>query len=400
MNKKVLIGAFVIVLAIITIVEGCPGSLTTNTLDAQFERMPQPSSSIKSVNIYFDASASMRGYFASGDGKISNVVSRFEKIGDNSKIFLIRRNDSVNPYSGYSTDLQKNLNLFDGGSTHFEKLIPMMCDKSSEGKLAVLVTDGIVYINRSASTALEQFQNLLARALRDKTADKAIAILKYSAKFTSRRVGNVEARYYDMYDTPKNLNTDNRPFYIIVVGAVEDILALQANTDLKPELQLYYGFDNDKGILQKGNQYSPKKGTEADLAKDIVLRMTLPKTVSYMFDADHDFFSHSAAKLTIGEKQLKDTIQYTTNSIKTERGINLTITVKSPASTGIGIGTLTYSVGNFIPSSWLTISVNDDSNPNVLMYRDKTFGLEYLLKGIRDAFDGNKPLVKTTFEYK
>lgn len=34
------------------------------------------------------------------------------------------------------------------------------------------------------------------------------------------------------------------------------------------------------------------------------------------------------------------------------------------------------------------------------MYRDKTFGLEYLLKGIRDAFDGNKPLVKTTFEYK
>ena len=38
---------------------------------------------------------------------------------------------------------------------------------------------------------------------------------------------------------------------------------------------------------------------------------------------------------------------------------------------------------------------------HVGMYRDEeTFGLEYLLKGIRDAFDGNKPLVKTTFEYK
>lgn len=59
-----------------------------------------------------------------------------------------------------------------------------------------------------------------------------------------------------------------------------------------------------------------------------------------------------------------------------------------------------YSVENIIPASWLALSVNDDSSPNVLMYRNKTFGLEYLLKGIRDAFDGNKPLVKTIFEYK
>lgn len=399
MNKKVLIGTCVIILTIIAIVNGCPGPTTANTLDACFGNLPQPSKSISSVEIYFDASTSMKGYFASGDGQISNIVSRFEKIGNNSKIFLVRKNDNVDTYSGYSTDLQNNLNLFDGGSTHFEKLIPMMCDKSSKGKLAMLVTDGIVYINKNASTALEQFQNLLAKALKGKTADKAVAVLKYSAKFASKQVGKGGACYYDMFDTPKKLDTNNRPFYIIAVGAPEDILALQDNTDLKPELQLYYGFD-ENSILQKGEQESPQKGTGTDLAKDIVLRMTLPKTVSYMYNADNDYFNHSAAKLTLGEKQLKDTTQYTTNSIKTESGINLTITIKSPASTGIGTGTLTYSVENIIPASWLALSVNDDSSPNLLMYRDKTFGLEYLLKGIRDAFDGNKPLVKTTFEYK
>lgn len=48
-----------------------------------------------------------------------------------------------------------------------------------------------------------------------------------------------------------------------------------------------------------------------------------------MYNADNDYFNHSAAKLTLGEKQLKDTTQYTTNSIKTESGINLTITIKA-----------------------------------------------------------------------
>lgn len=399
MNKKLLIGACAVILAIVGIAKGCGDDKIANTLDARFEKLPQPSKSIGFVDIYFDASTSMKGYFASGDGQMSNIVSRFEKIGDRSRIFLIRKNESVSPYAGFSTDLQNNLNLFDGGSTHFEKLIPMMCEKSGKGKMAVLVTDGIVFINRNASTALEQFQNLLARALKGKTGNKAVAVLKYSAKFASTQVGRGGACYYDMFDTPKKLDSDKRPFYIIAIGAPEDILALQYNADLKPEIQLYYGFDKNY-ILQKGEQNSPEKGTGADLAKDIVLRMTLPKEVGYMYDADKDYFSHSAVKLTLGEKQLRDTTQYTTYCTKTESGININITVKSPASTGIGVGTLTYSVENTIPSSWLALSVNDDSSPNVFLYRDKTFGLEYLLKGIRDAFDGNNPLIKITFEYK
>lgn len=399
MNKKIVISAIVVVFTILLYhVGGCVDT-TVNTLDARFGKLKQPSTSINSVNIYFDASTSMKGYFASGDGQMSNVVSRFEKVGDKANMFLIRKNDSIYSYLGYSTDLQKNLSLFDGGSTHFEKLIPLMCDKSSKGKLAVLVTDGIVFINKNASTALEQFQNLLAKSLKGKTKDKAIAIFKYTAKFTSTQVGKGGACYYDMYDIPKKLDSPERPFYIIAVGAPEDILALQNVADLKPELQLYYGIDKDSTLL-KGEQYSPSKGTAVDPAKDIVLRMTLPKTVSYLYDADKEYFNHSAVKLTLGEKELKDTIQYSTISQKTENGINVAITVKSPASTGIGMGMLTYLIENNIPSPWLALSINDDSNPNVLLYRNKTFGLEYLLKGIKDAFNGNNPLIKTTFEYK
>lgn len=400
MNKKILIGAIGVILAVLLyFAGGCGGTKTANTLDAHFGLLKQPSTTINSVNIYFDASTSMKGYFASGDGQMSNVVSRFEKVGDKSNMFLIRKNDSIYSYLGYSTDLQKNLSLFDGGSTHFEKLIPLMCDKSSKGKLAVLVTDGIVFINKNASTALEQFQNLLAKSLKGKTKEKAIAIFKYTAKFTSTQVGNGGACYYDMYDTPKKLDSPERPFYIIAVGVPEDILALQNVSDLKPELQLYYGIDKS-GTLLKGEQYSPSKGTAVDPAKDIVLRMTLPKTVSYLYDTDKEYFNHSAAKLTLGEKVLRDTIQYSTISQKTENGINIAITIKSPASTGIGMGILTYLIENNIPSPWLALSINDDSSPNVLLYRNKTFGLEYLLKGIKDAFDGNNPLIKTTFEYK
>lgn len=400
MNKKILIGAIGVILAILLyFVGGCNDTKTFNTLDAHFGILERPSTSIDSVDIYLDASKSMKGYFASYDGRISNVISRFEKIGDNTKMFLIRKNNSIYPYSGYSTDLQKKMSLFDGGSTHFENLIPLLCDKSKKGKLAVLVTDGIVYINKNASTALEQFQNHLAKSLNGKTRNKAIAIFKYAAKFTSTQVGKGGTCYYNMYDTPKKLDSNKRPFYIIVVGSQEDILALQNISDLTPELQLYFGIDKD-GILQKGEQDSLSKGTKTDPAKDIVLRMTLPKTVNYLYDADKEYFNHSAAKLTFGENQLKDTIQYSIISKKTENGINVTITIKSPASIGIGMGKLTYSVENKIPSPWLDLSINDDSSPNVLVYRDKTFGLEYLLKGIKDAFNGNNSLIKTTFEYK
>lgn len=399
MNKKVLIGALVVILVVLGCIIGCPPPPTSNTLDAHFGNLPQPSRDIQTVDIYFDASTSMKGYFTSGDGQVSNVVSRFEKIGDNSKMFLIRKNESIYPYVGYTTDLQNNLGLFDGGSTRFEKLLPLMCDKSSKGKLAVLVTDGIVFINKSASTALEQFQNFLSKALKGKTEGKAIAIFKYAAKFTSTQVRKGGACYYDMFDTPKKLDSNKRPFYLIAVGIPEDILALQENADLRPELQLYYGFDK-ADIFQNGKQYSPDIIADVDPARDIVLRMTLPKAVRYMYDADNDFFNHSAVKLTLNGKQLKDTVQYITSSVKTENGINVTITIKSPASTGIGVGKLTYSVENVIPYSWLALSIDNDSSPNVQLYRDKTFGLEYLLKGLKDAFNGNKPLIKTIFEYK
>ena len=125
MNKKVLVIASVFILSLLGYFVGCPSPATSNTLDASFENIPQSSKSIKAVDIFFDASTSMKGYFASGDGQISNVVSRFEKIGDDSKMFLIGKNNSVKPYAGYSTNLQNNLSLFDGGSTHFEKLIPI-----------------------------------------------------------------------------------------------------------------------------------------------------------------------------------------------------------------------------------------------------------------------------------
>lgn len=399
MNKKVLLIAVVIGLVVLGYFASCPSPETSNTLDASFEKIPPSSKSITAVDIYFDASTSMKGYFVSGDGQVSNVVSRFEKIGDSSKMFLIGKNESVKPYVGYPTDLQNNLNLFDGGSTHFEKLIPLMCDKSGKGKMAVLVTDGIVFINKNASTALEQFQNILSKSLKGKAESKAVAIFKYSAKFVSTQVGKGGTCYYDMFNTPKKLDSNKRPFYVIAVGVPEDILAMQENADLKPELQLYYGIDKTS-VLQKGKQTSPASIAEVDPAQDIVLRMTLPKMIGYMYDTDNDFFNHSTAKLVLGGKQLKDTLQYTTNSVRTENGINVTITIKSPASTGIGVGVLTYTVENAIPYSWYALSVNDDSGSDVLLYRDKTFGLEYLLKGIRDAFDGNYPLIKTQFEYK
>lgn len=394
MNKKLLGLIVLLVFGIVIWLISDPQENSINKFNISFNKLEIPSSQISSTEIYFDASTSMKGYFASGDGAMANVVSRFEKIAtDTTKMFLIRKNNKEVPFSSLATSLQQNLSLFDGGSTHFEILIPKLAEKANEGKLSVLVTDGIVFIDKNASTALEQFQNLLSKQLKNKVKNKAVAIFKYSAKFKSTQVGPGGVCYYDMFDTPKKLDSDNRPFYVIAIGSIKDILALQnvADTDLKPELQFYVGLDPN-GILQKV-QSDPIKLQDVNTSDDWTIQMTFPKELSYINDEDFYYFKQNT-KIEIGNKALKEEKDYKVEYSNGNSGLNVNITLINPSKTGVGIGNITYTLDNNIPASWLSLSVDNDSNSNTMLYKDKTFGIKYLLQGIKDAVVGNQPIVK------
>ena len=99
-------------------------------------------------------------------------------------------------------------------------------------------------------------------------------------------------------------------------------------------------------------------------------------------------------KISIGNKALKEEKDYKVEYSNGNSGLNVNITLINPSKTGVGIGNITYTLDNNIPASWLSLSVDNDSNSNTMLYKDKTFGLKYLLQGIKDAVVGNRPIVK------
>lgn len=400
MNKKLLIIIIAGAIFIIAIIFGCPGPNTNNTLSAEMGQLNSVSTKLDKVDIYYDASVSMRGYFAGVNGQLANIVSRFDRIAEKTTRYTIGKNGIPVEYQYATTDLQDHLALFNGGDTRFDIILPQLAKKSSKGKMCLFVTDGIVFVNKNASNALEEFQNNLAKALKNTMDSKSIAIFKYSAPFHSPQVKKGGICYFDMNDTPKKIESDNRPFYVIAIGNPEDILFLQTKIDaLRPELQLYFGIDPD-GILQKGQQRD--SDITVNSAEPLKLQMTLPTALEYEYNQDKDYFLHKNTHVRLeykgnSPKELKDTTDYHISMVGNHPA-SIVVEIAKPDMAGDGI--LTFETKNSIPTVWDSLSINDDSNPNVNLYRNKTFGLLYLIRGIMDATgDSDKPLIKYTFKY-
>lgn len=396
MNKKVLFGIIAVAAVGIGIFCSIDEDTTKVSKDNELyanlgEHKEKASDKIDSVEIYFDASSSMQGYLKNDDTRFATQVSTAGDWAENSTMALLKTGNNVKAYNKAIADIASLAGDFNGGDTQFDKLLPFLCKKTNSNKVCAFVTDGILYVNQNTQKGLGEYENILAKAI--KNSGNAFAVMKYSSEF--------DGSYFNMKNQPSKLNEDNRPYYIIFTGTPENILKIKKAAELekeankKPELALYLG-THDLTAHNKSTMEDNAASFRVAPNKDITLSVTLPDCMTFMWDQyGKECFSGSNVKVTLGNKELKEGKDY---DLDVQKGTNIIMKVIMKANPAQQ-GTAVVEVANNIPQQWASLSIDDDSNINSA--RGKTFGLIHLLKGIKNAVeDKNTPLVKAEFTYE
>lgn len=384
MKKTLICGIAILIIGISVygIVESDPVSTLNGKID-----LNEKEGKITSTEIYFDASQSMKGYILGDGGTFNGKISKLFDFASNHKFFTIGASQKPQVFYGQVFDLNQNLGLFNGGDTRFEKLLPEIGKKSGNGKVCFLVTDGIVYINHNTSIALEAFTSTLKNSLSRVAKGKGVAVYKFSSRFNGR--------YFNMNNTPMQLNAQ-RPYYIIAIGDKADIKALQikAAKTLEPEQEIYFGLHDMEAHLA-GKQIEDT-GVAVNPNNELELTLTIPECMSYMYQASPDYYSDNLTLRMEGQPKPWDKADYTVTAIENGGSVNLNIKVKNVAIKGSG--KLVLCIANVLPKGWESISIDDDTN--ISNTPQKTFGLKYLLNGIKGAVEKEENIIKVTFDYK
>lgn len=404
MNKKLLSALLVCVLIVVAAVSSCPSEDLQTTLYANFEEAKEtPSEAEFNSEVFFDASGSMKAYYVADDGRFAGQISKLYGCSQKISMFFLSKDKEVNftPYEGRIADIVNNLKAFNGGDTRFDVLLPMLCKRATKGKVCFLVTDGIIFVNKNTSKGLVEYQNILARELKNVGAgSKGFAIFKYSANFDGRDIKKGVC-YFTMNDKRETLLEKDRPYYIVAIGDKADILRLRdvAASSLSPELALYYGV-HDIAVHCSGKQNSDAEN-KVNAESELTLTATLPECLS-RWHAMYPAYMANNAKVTLNtstsgvEKELKAKNDY---SVEMVNGANVSLNVRLTPNPAREEGVVTVTVANAIPQEWIDLSVDDDTDVNKV--RKKTFGLKYLVGGVMQATgEDKKPLAEIKYEYK
>lgn len=169
---------------------------------------------------------------------------------------------------------------------------------------------------------------------------------------------------------------------------------------LNPEKALYFGV-HDFNNHTKGKQFKPDTSPVlVNPNSPLTLSTTLPQCMSFLYDNYKSYFSVNNIKVYLtpiggAEKKLSEN-EYTINVTK---GTAVNLDIILAANPGRGQGQVKVVVENTIPYEWKDLSIENDSS--IELHKDRTFGLENLINGIKLAADGsNTSLVNIYFDYR
>ena len=381
----------------------------------------QKISSSYNVNVFLENSGSVNGYLNDPNTQFKNSVysllTRLKLLVDKDSLnlYLINKDNQLIFGNASNNDLEKFKNILNPtsfssiskgkiGTTNINELIKRCLNKVDDNNLSVFISDCIYSPGKghpdAAMYLAEQKQGIylnFATELRDRNSDLAVLILRLEAGF--------KGIYYDKEDEEIVLNDlIERPFFIWFIGTTHQIRHLQSSKKLD---EIDGGVSNKFILKSIKEPKEPRykilsKPTMGDFSRTKLSSKNIVDATPSKKNQNKGMFGFNVAVDFSGNLQdasyFLDTSNYVLSNSKYKIVVE-SISDNNEASvegfthlikfqtTDLKDEVLRIDVVGKAPNWTRSYSSIDDSD--ILFDKDeqkKTFGLEYLVNGVNDAF--------------
>lgn len=393
MNKRLIIPVVVIIIIIVIAIFSCLGGSSKISIEFKPVKATSKEPSSIQLNVYVENSGSMDGYMCAGSNlkdAVYDYVSDLSKYSSQTNLYyinsqLIRCNQPLNEYIQKLTPSSFSAAGGNRTNTDLRKMIDIILRTHKSNVVSIFVSDCILDIPENAidffGNCEVSIKNSFNEALK-KDKDLGVQILRMQSKFNGywycgankEFLKNVKRPYYIwiignkrvLADFNKKVPTDN------IIGGVQDYCAYTSSGDVP--------FDIDKKRYVINHTGKVNVEILADLSCSLQNAKVLENTGSYSTSDQVAARVINVQPITVKDSKYSHVINVELSNPKT---------LKSE--------TVTFSYP--VLPSWVK-SANDDKGVDVKKNIDKTTGIQYLIKGVSDAYKGQSTYGSITFNIK
>lgn len=417
-SAKISALSFITVLCLVSLLQGC--SSKPSRKEEQAANKPgttvEKSATVNDVHFFLETSASMGGYLKGGTefkDIVSEIVTKANQIKPVTVYTIAGKPQSyTGDVNSFVTSLATTP-LATGRSSELHNIFKEVGDKAKGNSIAILVSDCILSfpdadIKRNVEINRTDASSVLKNAIYDQFASlskQGIGATVYA--FRSAFNGT----YYTYQNQKQPLVGESRPFYVWVIGK-QGLLAtfnqqLQEMLTTKPARQLDFGagsgfkkYDllfslNKKGDwrAERGNVTEIKSGRKSEpvefaIAMDLSTLPSYAQTESYLKQNLAIKAENATLKLvSVKRRENVNTTQRLSDremKLLTANSHVLTFRVESQFDEEATVGLRLPVRFDTWYSDWSTM---DDRKLDER--RNKTFALEHLMNGVREAYQSS-----------
>jgi hypothetical protein len=371
---------------------------------------------LQKIHFYVETSASMGGYYRN-DAEYKTILSDLTiKIDKNIKpidIWFI--SDTTEQYKrtveNFSSDIATT-KIAARRSSEFHKIFAQIAAKTDSVDISVFISDCILsfpddeikknpQINKTeAPNALKN--NIFSTFSELKRRGQSVSIYAFKSKFYGT--------YYDYQNVKQKLKGAYRPFYVWVIGSTEILKKFDRDladiSSFKPEKEMHFGFNEQPlakyGLLtqvEKRGEWNSRDGgkslSDAEVPKNDTLKFCLGLNLDSLPAYVHTA-SYLESKLQLHTEGCKATFRFKPKSQVNSAKLSgsrqpamfekaTDILLVSVSKMDLENATLHFSLPVEVDTWYREWSSMDDKD--VLNSENKTFAFEYLITGVKDAYD-------------
>lgn len=372
-----------------------------------------------SVNIFIENSGSMQGYFKGQDFQmeIGSLITGLQQSKSVKDLHFYYINKSIHKGSDKSDDfiryLASNANVGNTASTNIGELIEKVSDSTyvNDNSVSILISDFIISPGSKNAASVSASEINKISGVSNKLADK-----KYAVAFYRMLVSDFTGKYYDCDDKPKLLNNAKRPYFVMVVG-LPDFLS-SFNLNVLPKISKLDNKTNDSscsdshiffkledkstkfnykivstsnGKFKKFNGGKQRSVIDAKLKnrnnkdKQKCLQLKIKVDLSYLSGLVSDDYCTSIDNYELSNRN------YMLQSVKKDIDGWYVFTVETTKKVESTV--LSLKMKNSKPNWFGEYSINDCSKIFNIENIEKTYGLEYIMRGIFQAFSDDEYII-------